>query len=60
MIIFYVIFTTPVDYYEGILEQVVNFSALLVLIDIDNMLASDLEKVVEKFDIDFTYNKETA
>lgn len=37
-----------------------NFAALLVLIEVDDMLASSLEKTVEKFDIDFGYNKETA
>ena len=37
-----------------------NFAALLVLIEVDDMLASALEKTVEKFEVDFSYNKETA
>lgn len=57
--IFFVIFTTPKDEYEGVVDQVMNFAALLVLIEVDDMLASSLEKTVEKFDIDFGYNKET-
>lgn len=58
--IFFVIFTSPKDEYEEVVDQVMNFAALLVLIEVDDMLAASLEKTVEKFDIDFGYNKETV
>lgn len=53
------IFTTPKDGYEGVIDQTMNFTALVILLEIDNILGELLQKRIDQYEIDFSYNKDT-
>lgn len=54
-----VIFTTPKGDVEGVIDQTMNFTALVILLEIDNILGVIYQKKIDKYEIDFSYNKET-
>lgn len=57
-----VIFTHPADDAEGPIDQTMNFTALVILLEIDNILGAMLEKKVSFYEVDkqFDYNAETV
>ena len=57
--IIFTIFSTVPDEYEGVIDQTMNFTALVILLEIDNILAGVFQKRIEKLDIDFAYDPET-
>lgn len=54
-----VIFTTPKGDVEGVIDQTMNFTALVILLEIDNILGVIYQKKIDKYEIDFSYNKDT-
>ena len=58
--ILFTIFSTVKDEYEGVIDQTMNFTALVILLEIDNILAGVFQKRIEKLDINFAYNPETV
>jgi len=54
--IIFTIFSTATGEYEGVIDQTMNFTALVILLEIDNILAGVFQKKIEKLEIDFTYN----
>ena len=59
MTILIVIFTTPKDAYESVIDQTMNFTALVILLEVDNILAALFQKKIDSYNIDFGYNKDT-
>lgn len=57
--ILFTIFSTPKDDVEGIIDQTMNFTALVVLLEIDNILAGVFQKKIDKLEIEFEYHKDT-
>ena len=57
VIIFYTIYTTPAEEAETVLDQTMNFTALLILISLDNELAVLLQKRIDKLDISFEHSE---
>jgi len=53
------IFTTPKEGEESVLDQTMNFTALLILIDLDTIFAQLLTTQIEKLNISFEYDPET-
>ena len=61
MTILFVILTTPKGEYEGVIDQTMNFTALVILLEIDNILGAVFQKKIDLYDIGarFAYDKET-
>lgn len=53
------IFTTPKEGDESVLDQTMNFTALLILIDLDAIFAQLLAVQIEKLNISFEYDPDT-
>ena len=51
--IIYSIFSTNKEEYEGVIDQTMNFTALVILLEIDNILAGVFQKKIEVLEIDF-------
>ena len=56
--ILFTIFSTPCDEFESIIDQTANFTALVILMEIDNILAEVFSKTIEKLDVDLTVHQE--
>lgn len=54
-----VVFTTKKGEYEGIIDQTMNFTALIVLIQLDNLVAGRYQNLIDNFEVDFKYKPET-
>ena len=59
MTILIMIFTTSKDAYESVIDQTMNFTALVILLEVDNILAELLQSRIDQYEIDFSYNKDT-
>ena len=57
--ILFTIFSSPKDDEESIIDQTMNFTALVVLLEIDNILAGVFQKKIDKLEIEFEYHKDT-
>lgn len=56
----FMIVTTPKDDYESVVDQTMNFTALVILLQIDNILGGIFQKKIDNFGYSFEYDKETA
>ena len=56
--ILFTIFSSPSDEFESIIDQTANFTALVILMEIDNILAEVFSKTIEKLDVDLTIHQE--
>ena len=56
----FIVFSGPSDDNGSPIDQTMNFTALVIIIEIDNILGSLLEKKCEKYtkSVDFTYDNE--
>lgn len=59
--ILFVILSTPKGEYEGVIDQTMNFTALVILLEIDNILGALFQKKIDIYDIGskFAYDKES-
>lgn len=56
-----VIFTTPKGDNESVIDQTMNFTALVILLEVDNILAALLQKKIDQYDVKehFKYDPNT-
>ena len=59
MTILIVIFTAPREGEENVIDQTMNFTALVILLEIDNILGGLLQKKIELYDVSFAYDEKT-
>lgn len=56
----FMIVTTPKDSDESVVDQTMNFTALVILLQIDNILGGIFQKKIDNFKYSFDYDKDTA
>lgn len=59
MTILVVIFTTPREEEESIIDQTMNFTALVILLEVDNILGGLLQKKIDLYEVAFDYDAKT-